>query len=444
MKIIFTLLFLMFTFSVSYAKEFSGEVDFISLGTKTLEVNGVSCISDRYRTVNLKIIKNNNGSTAYITYDQTDTPRIDDGSCGKVISVKNTFSMPITIDSNRFFGTNFDENKILPEGKTGKSTTLQGVVTNGNVLQGSYTFFDDSKLANNGNYFVMSDGGDFSLTLTSILNAEVQAVTGTSLSITPIAAGVLVVSGTIPEIGVLLTLEDSSATIVQSDGSTLDINQKSVVTLKPESISVIRGEVTTTVDCNYEVRTALATITSCPTTKKGADTAKFTTNYSQSGLGDTSTVDDILTVTVETGTVDIVDRSGVTHTVSAGDEKTITSRVPRTQWVLPIDGDKIYGGESNLLIWTEFPKAASYQMEFNLPSPVFAEENVASAEFPKQVIPLPAGSFTKYDGLIIFPLPFPEGADGLMLELRIFALDATGKIISESVSSDSTKATVTD
>jgi len=41
-------------------------------------------------------------------------------------------------------------------------------------------------------------------------------------------------------------------------------------------------------------------------------------------------------------------------------------------------------------------------------------------------------------------LPLPKGADGLVLELRIFALDATGNVIGESVSSDSTVATMTD
>jgi len=236
---------------------------------------------------------------------------------------------------------------------------------------------------------------------------------------------------------------DNSSTILQRDDSSiLEVKQKAVVTLNPESISLIRGEVTATVDCNYEVRTALATITSCPTTKKGADAAKFTTNYSQSNLGDTSTVDDILIVTVETGTVDVVDRSGVTHTVTAGDEKTITDRVPRTQWVLPIDEDKLYGGKDNFLIWTQFPDAASYQMEFNLPSPDFSEQNASVPQFTKQVIPLTG--YIEFEGLALLTLPLPKGADGLVLELRIFALDSAGNIIGESVSSDSTKATLTD
>jgi len=130
--------------------------------------------------------------------------------------------------------------------------------------------------------------------------------------------------------------------------------------------------------------------------------------------------------------------------VTAGNEKTITSRVPRAQWVLPIDEDKLYGGKDNFLIWTQFPNAASYMMEFNLPSPVFAENNVSAPQFTKQVVPLPAGSYAEFEGLALLTLPLPKGADGLVLELRIFALDVVGNIIGESVSSDSAKATLVD
>jgi len=266
---------------------------------------------------------------------------------------------------------------------------------------------------------------------------QVQATTGTSLTITPTDANVLTTSSSISDIGALLTLENSSTTIQKEDGSIIEIKQNTVVTLNPgNSINLIRGEVTTAVDCNYEVHTALVTITSCSTTIKGADAAKFTIDYSQSDL------DGALKVTVETGSVDITDRSGVTHTVTAGNEKVIQGRVPRTQWILPIDEDKLYGGETNFLIWTQFPNTSSYQMEINLPSPDFSEQNVSVPEFTKQVIPLTG--YVEYEGLVLFPLPLPEGANGLMLELRIFALDATGGIIGESVSSDSTKATVTD
>ncbi|MCU7834925.1 MAG: hypothetical protein KZQ83_06675 [gamma proteobacterium symbiont of Taylorina sp.] len=105
---------------------------------------------------------------------------------------------------------------------------------------------------------------------------------------------------------------------------------------------------------------------------------------------------------------------------------------------MPVDNDILSGGENNLLVWKEYPGASSYQMEFNLPTPVFSEENASRPQYQKQVIPLPSGSYAKVDGdLIAFNLPLPKGADGLVLELRIFALDAAGNIISESISSDS-------
>jgi len=166
--------------------------------------------------------------------------------------------------------------------------------------------------------------------------------------------------------------------------------------MKNVYITLIRGEVASTVDCNYEVLTPLANIISYPTTKKAA----------------------------------------------AGDEKTITCKVPRTQWVLPIDEDKLYCGETNFLIWTQFPDAASYQMEINLPSPDFAENNVSAPQFNKQVTPLTG--YIEFEGLALLTLPLPKGADGLVLELRIFALDAVGKIIGESVSSDSCSIIIKD
>jgi len=79
-----------------------------------------------------------------------------------------------------------------------------------------------------------------------------------------------------------------------------------------------------------------------------------------------------------------------------------------------------------------------------LPNPVFSEQNASVPQFTKQVVPLPASSYAEFEGLAIFPLPLPKGADGAVLELRMFALDAAGNIIDESVSSDSTKVTVTD
>ncbi|MCU7833969.1 MAG: hypothetical protein KZQ83_01860 [gamma proteobacterium symbiont of Taylorina sp.] len=273
--------------------------------------------------------------------------------------------------------------------------------------------------------------------------AEVQGTTGTSFSITPTDADMLTTSSTIPDVGALFTLIDSATTIKRDDGSVIEVKQETVAVLNPivqtnNSITLIRGEVTATVDCNYEVLTPLANIISCPTTQRNAESATFTANYSQAGI------DGTLTVSVETGTVDVTDREGNTFTVTAGKNKTIQSKVPRTSWVLPIDNDKIYGGKNNLFIWTEYPDANSYLLEFNIPEPVFSEENPSSAEFQEKTVVLTSDFYFEYDGLLIFTLLLPKGLDGIVLEVRLFALDKQGNIIDETVASDRSTVTITD
>ncbi|MCU7834820.1 MAG: FecR family protein [gamma proteobacterium symbiont of Taylorina sp.] len=279
--------------------------------------------------------------------------------------------------------------------------------------------------------------------------ATVLEVTGQTFSLTSIATQAPTASDTIPDIGALLTLKDSSIKIQRNDGTIIASKEKTVTVLSPavesnNSIALVRGEVTSTVDCtntgDYEVRTIAADIkVSASCSRAAGTTSEFTTKYGQSGANGT------LTVSVASGTVEMTDRNNKTFTLTAGQEKTIQYRVPRTDWVLPVDGDKLYGGETNLLIWKEYPNASSYQMEFNLPTPLFAEQNASRPQYQKQVIPLPAGSYAKVDGdLIAFNLPLPKGFSGLVLELRIFALDAAANIIGESVASDSSTITVTD
>ncbi|MCU7833674.1 MAG: FecR family protein [gamma proteobacterium symbiont of Taylorina sp.] len=281
--------------------------------------------------------------------------------------------------------------------------------------------------------------------------ATVLEVTGQTFSLTTVDAQIPAVSGTIPDIGALLTLDNSSIKIQRNDGTIVASKAKTVTVLSPavesdNSIALIRGEVTSTVNCtdagDYEVRTIAADIKvigSCGSTQRASSNTEFTAKYGQSGSNGT------LTVNVASGTVKVTDKNDITFTLNAGEEKTIQYRVPRADWVLPVDNDILRGGKDNLLVWKEFPGASSYQMEFNLPAPVFAEENANRPEYQKQVIPLPSNSYAKVDGdLIAFNLPIPKGADELVIELRIFALDAAGNIIGESVSSDRSTVTVTD
>jgi len=316
-------------------------------------------------------------------------------------------------------------------------------------LTGSYTEFN----ANGSYHDTCRFTGNYVLTRTSEPPAVEPPTAendpkGQVVILTPVDAEAPTDSGTIPDVTAVITLENSSSTINRADDSIIEIQPKTIVTLNPviettNTNTLVRGEITTTVDCtktnDYEVRTALADIKvhgSCSTVRRIDSNAKFTTNYSQNGL------DATLKVSVISGTVEVNDREGNMFILNAGDEKIIQKRVPRTQWVLPIDEDKLYGGKDNFLIWTQFPDATSYQMEFNLPTPDFAEQNASVPQFTKQVIPLTA--YTEFEGLALLTLPLPKGADGLVLELRIFALDADGNIIGESVSSDSSSVTLAD
>jgi len=149
-----------------------------------------------------------------------------------------------------------------------------------------------------------------------------------------------------------------------------------------------------------------STPTPTSSTSTTSEDASFTTTYSQDGLDGTATV------SVDTGSVEVTDREGNTTTLNAGEEKTIQGRVPRTSWVTPIDNDKFYGGEDNMFIWTEFSGAKGYSLEFNVPQPIFSEENTSTPEFKEQYIPLPSSALVINNGLVTFVLPFPKGADG--------------------------------
>jgi len=276
--------------------------------------------------------------------------------------------------------------------------------------------------------------------------AQVQDITGQPLSVTLV--NLEAPSTSVSDVTALVTEKNSSTTIKRNDGSIIEIKPETIAVLNPaiqttNTITLIRGEVTTTVDCSqandYEVRTSVANIKvpgSCASGQRASNSsAQFTSNYSQNGL------DGTLTVKVVTGTVNVTDRSGNVFTLSDGDEKVIQSTVPRSSWVLPIDGDYIYGGQNNMLVWTKYPNAASYLLEYNIPGSIFAEENASQVEYTQKAIPITSASYIERDDLIIFNIALETGLNGIIVEARIFALDASSNIIGESVSSDRTTIT---
>jgi len=291
--------------------------------------------------------------------------------------------------------------------------------------------------------FIKSHDTEF----TNCILAEVQSTTGQSFSLTPIAYQDPTTSEIIPDTSAILTQKNSTTTLNRGDNSIMEIKQETIVVLNPVNQitninTLIRGEVTITIDCNnasdYELLTAIANIKVSGSCSSEQKETKFTANYSQDG------VDGELTVKVILGTLDVTDRNENIYTLIEGDEKVIQDNVPRTSWVLPINKDKIYGGKDNFFIWTEYPEADSYMLELNIPEPVFSEQNASTTEFPDQTATLTSKNYIKYDDLIVFILPLPKGADGMVIEMRLFALDEQGKIIGETVASDSCMITIKD
>jgi len=254
---------------------------------------------------------------------------------------------------------------------------------------------------------------------------------------------------------VMLTEQQSGVTFERESKTEIILQEKTVAIFHPSSdqdavanepVTLIRGTIESSVNCNdYELRTSLAKIVSTNSCscfsnstlrKRVANSnTQFTTSYQQNALNGS------LTVNVIRGSVEITDRNNSKIILTSGEEKTIQNTVPRSSWVLPIDGDKLYSGKNNKFVWTAYPNASSYKLEYNLPSPVFAQENSTQEEFSTVIA---ITNFSTYDDLVILDIPIPNGLNRKTVEARIFALDANGNIISDSVSSDRFTVTFSD
>jgi len=276
--------------------------------------------------------------------------------------------------------------------------------------------------------------------------SNIQSITGQVITATPTNIQTTDSSGEASDVMAIVTNTDSSTTIQRNDGSVVEVQPKTITSFNPSTqvdgeiinnISLIRGEIGLTIDCaklggnSYSVKTPTGTISidnSCSATRReGTTSVKFTANYSQTGL------DGHLNVSVTTGSVIVTAKDGSTTALSAGQDKSINELVSYTSWVLPIDGDKIYGGKVNQLVWTSYPGAVSYLLEYNFPNPIFSDDNTKTAEFSTTI---PITDFSTYEDLIIYTISLSKGLDGKIVEARIFAVDANGSIIAESVSSD--------
>jgi len=178
------------------------------------------------------------------------------------------------------------------------------------------------------------------------------------------------------------------------------------------------------------LHTVLADVSAICNTQRASDDIEFTISYFREGK------DGFLTVSVISGSVVITNRDGFSKTLAAGEETSLQSIIPYSSWVLPIDNDRIYAGQENLFVWTAYPGAAGYILEYNLPTPYFSENNSSKVEFQHQMIILRPDDYSEYDDMVLFNVYIGEIASKIVAEVRIFAIDATGDLISHSISSD--------
>jgi len=203
----------------------------------------------------------------------------------------------------------------------------------------------------------------------------------------------------------------------------------------PPVSTLVRGQIQPKAECktnkDFIVHAVIGDVSvSCDNQRATAQAAEFKVTYGQTGS------DGRLTVSVISGSVIVTDRKQQKIVLTAGQEHSIQAQVPRTSWVLPIENDNVYGGQENLLVWTAYPGASGYLLEYNLPEPVFSETNSSSIEFKQRTVLLGPNDFDIFDDLILFRVFIGQSSNNPIVEGRVFALDANGEIISNTVSSD--------
>jgi len=276
---------------------------------------------------------------------------------------------------------------------------------------------------------------------TPSITAPVKISNSSGSIYTATTSTVAAIGETTPAASALFTQNASQTTITEDDGSQFTAKSNTLVTLHPitqenaneqKKITLLRGTIETNIPSfqrEYSIVTPLATLIIKPSVANRAtgNSTQFSTTYDQQGTAGS------LNVSVSSGTVTVVKRDGTSETVTGGNEIIITDAVPRSNWVLPIDGDYLEGGKNNMLSWVEYPDAAGYKLEYNFPTPNFAEANPSKVEFSNTTI-----LFTQYqlfEGLVVLNLDIPD-LKGQVVEARIFPVDSAGNEISSSVGSD--------
>jgi hypothetical protein len=162
-----------------------------------------------------------------------------------------------------------------------------------------------------------------------------------------------------------------------------------------------------------------------------SEPAEVSVDYTQEGTYGSANI------SVLSGMIEVLDNEGNWQTLSAGEELIISDQVPRTSWVIPVNGGSLYGGVINTLMWLTHPDAPGYSIEYNVPQPVFSEDNTDTLEYSRQALDFYADSYSQYEDLTFVDILMPDNP-GLVIEARIFPIDEELNVLPDSVSSNST------
>jgi|GEM_PF-1624391 len=270
----------------------------------------------------------------------------------------------------------------------------------------------------------------------------VENISGNPLVASSISADTI--QGSVPANNAIVTDGDDQVTVVDEFNNKVNIKPNSLVTQHPvqkidlqsgKKTTLLRGSIEVTIPTSsndYLIDTPLGQIIvsgSTSNSRESTTATQFSADYTQSGsIGS-------ININVTSGSVKVVDREGNSKILTAGEELKFNGSINRSNWVLPIDGDFIYGGLENTLSWLAYPNATGYILEYNFPTPNFFEENPSIPEYRNKSIYFSSADYTIWQDLVILPMMIPD-LPGSIVEARIFPIDENGNVLNHSVGCD--------
>jgi len=341
--------------------------------------------------------------------------------------------IPITIDAVNKTFTAVDEQQE------------QRIIGNFNAEQAQGKLDFSKKTLINNQILSSVFSGQFIINLKKIEGEIIDAKGTTGEVLTAIPLGISSLTDSVNDAGTVLTAKESQTTLIEPDGSEVDINEQSILTRLPLKLinsrnmrrfKLSRGKLNTRIkstDRDYQIITPGAIITAVnesPLYSVRSDSGiDFSVSYQQTS---TNGVTDVV---VSSGAVIISQKNGETLQLTAGSEIAIAHQSVQPDWVQPADGGVLYGGMENILAWTAFEGASAYAIEYNLPTPVLSEDTSSEFEYPQQVLYLREEDYTRYDELVVYILDLDEMPE-IEVEARVYALDKNLRVIGQTRSSD--------